>query len=62
MLGRIIQHSSLCNYANIEFETNWEADAADNLQKTDSVTNRIIYYALNSLTYRISDWLGNKID
>jgi len=33
MLGRFIEHTSLCNYADVKRERNWGADGAANLQK-----------------------------
>jgi len=33
MLGRFIEHTSLCNYADVKRERNWGADGETNLQK-----------------------------
>ena len=57
ILGRFIEHTSLCNYSDFKRERNWGADGAANLQKIESVTNRLIYYLRNWLPYRRSDWL-----
>ena len=33
MLGRFIEHASLCNYADVKRERNWGVDGATSLQK-----------------------------
>jgi len=47
MLGRFIEHTSLCNYAGVKRERKWGTDGAANLQIFEPVINSLIYYLLN---------------
>jgi len=52
MLGCLIEHISLCNYADVKRARNAGADGAAILLKIESVTNRLIYYLRISMFHR----------
>ena len=47
MFDHFIDHTSLCNYADVKRGRNWGVDGAANLQKMESLTNLLIYISRN---------------